>query len=607
MIVFGDRTRVRSPAALIEALRADLARLDGAPPGIDLHAATVALLIGAGELAQGIADACFARDGRDSLPPGAAAAMRLAVALARAVWRSHASGYAQATSLASCRAALEGLAREPLPESVSIRSAEGFHHYAVYPEAYAAAAATAFSARPLPAVIGIRTIGATLAAAVAGALPAPGGPPITLRPVGPPFQRRLSLGDDVAAWLAAARGRSVALVDEGPGPSGGSFGAVLDALAGAGVDERDVRVFPSHDGDVGPAASAQTRARWGRLRRSHVPFETMFLRPEDDRLTAWTRELTGPPDAPPEDLGAGAWRRLVFRDARDWPPVVAARERRKFLLRARGERFLARFVGLGQVGAAASARAAALGEAGFSPAPVGLRHGFLVTRWVGAARARSCCRAWFPRGALLEHVADYLAFRGAHFPADVARGAPPEALLEMAVVNACEGIGPAAARRLERFVPWLPDLARGARPVEVDARMHAWEWLVTDDGRLLKTDAVDHCDAHDPIGCQDIAWDLAGAVVELRLDPGETAALRRALAERGHPVEPEPLTFYLCAYLAFQLGLHAGGAEAAADPDERTRLLAAAERYRCWLDADRDRVDPAGLHPKESAAASARD
>jgi len=606
-MVFGDRTRVRSPAALIEALRADLARLEGERPGIDLHAATVGLLLAAGELTQGIADAAFAREGRDGLEPGAVAAMRVAVAAARAMWRSHASRYTQATPLASCRAALDRLAREPLPESVTIRAAEGFQHHAVYPEAYAAAAATTFAARPLPAVIGIRSTGTTLAAAVAGALPAPGGPPLTVRPVGPPFQRRVALGEDVAGWLGAARGRSVAIVGEGPGLSGSSIGAVLDALAGAGADERDLLVFPSHGGDLGAAARPETRARWARVRRVHLPFDKLFLGAEDDRLALWTRDLTGPFEAPPEDLSAGLWRGLVFRDARDWPAVIAPRERRKFLLRARGERFLARFVGLGPVGAAAAARARALGQAGFSPAPLGLRHGFLVTPWVGGARALSCCRAWFPRGALLEHVADYLAFRGAHFPAEAARGATPDALLEMAVVNACEGIGPAAARRLERFAPWLPDLARAARPIEVDARMHAWEWLVTDDGRLLKTDAVDHCDGHDPIGCQDIAWDLAGAVVELRLDPGETTALRRALAERGHPVEPEPLAFYLSTYLAFQLGVHASAAEVTDDPAERARLQAAAERYRIWLDGERDRREPPGVGPQPSAAAGPHD
>ena len=585
-MVFGDRARVRSPAALIESLRRDLERLDRTAPGVEHHTRAVSLLLGAGELAQGIADAGFARDGRDRLDMGPAAAMRLAVGLARVMWRSHAGRYTSPGSLSSCRAALEELARQPLPDTVTVRAGEGFHHYGVYPETYAAAAAAAFAARPLPVVIGVRTIGATLAAAVAGALPARGGPPLTVRPVGPPSERRLAVGDDVTGWLAAARGRVVAVVDEGPGVSGSSFAAVLDALSEAGVDERDVWAFPSHDGDVGGGASPETRARWARVRRVHLPFETVFLRPGDDRLEDWTRDLIGTHDAPAEDLTGGLWRRLLFRDAQDWPPVIAARERRKFLLRARGGRFLARFVGLGGVGAAASARAGELGEAGFSPPPLGLRHGFLITAWLGAARALSSCRAWFPRGALVEHLAEYLAFRGGRFPADRSRGAAPEALLEMAVVNACEGLGPAAARRLERFTPWLRDLARAARPVEVDARLHAWEWLVTDDGRLLKTDAVDHCDGHDPVGCQDLAWDVAGAIVELRLDPGETTALRRALAERGYPIEPEPLSFYMSAYLAFQLGLCASGAESAGDEAERDRLREAAGRYRRWLGAE---------------------
>ncbi|HXU61318.1 MAG TPA: hypothetical protein VN962_06420 [Polyangia bacterium] len=582
MIVFGDRTRVRSPAAQIAALQEALARLPGARPGIQRHAALVALLLAAGELAQGLADAAFARTGRDGQDDAASMAMTAAVALGRAVWRSHRAAYAGEAAVDGVAGdALNRLAALALPDEITIHPGEGFQHYAVYPETYACAAASAFQGRPPGLVVGIRSIGSTLAAAVAGVLPASAPLPITVRPVGPPFERRLALADDLAQALAGARGRPVAVVDEGPGLSGSSFGAVLDALESAGIPDADARVFPSHAGDVGPAASPRTRTRWATVARVHVPFETAFLDPQQPGLREWVADLIGRLDEPPQDLGAGGWRRQVWSDAAAWPPAMAMRERRKYLLRAGGQRFLARFIGLGETGAAASARAESLAAAGFSPPVAGIRHGFLLTRWIEADRL------WpvpLTRARLIDRLAAYLSFRAHQFPGDRGRGASPAALLEMARLNAAEAGATAAAARLERFASWLPALSRAARPIAIDGRLHGWEWLLLPDGRLWKTDAVDHCDAHDPIGHQDLAWDVAGASVELQLDRRELARLCDALASSGHPIEREPLTFYRETYLGFQLGLHASAVPLASDASEVARLSAAADGYRRWLD-----------------------
>ncbi|HVT06767.1 MAG TPA: hypothetical protein VHO67_04900 [Polyangia bacterium] len=585
--MFGDRQRRRSPAEQIQILRAALDAIAACAPGIERHAALVSVLLSAGELVQGLADAAFDTQGCDRQDPASGAAMRVTVALGRAVWRSHGIGYAATPAdlgdVAASLNEVERLAGAALEQAVTVRSAEGFQHYAVYPEAYALAAAAAFPGRAAPLVVGIRTIGATLAAAVAGAASDP-GLPLTVRPIGHPFERRLSLGDDVAQVLAAARGRPVAVVDEGPGLSGSSFGAVLDALEAAGVPESDARIFPSHGGGLGAAATPRNEARWQRVRRLYVPFEEAFLNasPEGPGLAAWLRDLTGPLDEPPEDVGAGGWRRLHWPEPR-WPPAIAMRERRKYLLRAGGQRFLARFAGLGEAGQAAAARAQALGEAGLSPPVLGIRHGFLLTRWVEGARPLWPARGGLPGAELIARVGAYLAFRADSFATDVGRGAAPDALLEMTVLNAAEGGCPDAARAIERFADWTPALARAARPIAVDARLHAWEWLLLPDGRLWKTDAADHCDAHDPIGCQDLAWDVAGAAIELELDAGERAALARALAARGHPVDPQPLQFYTAAYLAFQLALHATGAAAAGEPGEAARLATATDRYRRLL------------------------
>ncbi len=53
----------------------------------------------------------------------------------------------------------------------------------------------------------------------------------------------------------------------------------------------------------------------------------------------------------------------------------------------------------------------------------------------------------------------------------------------------------------------------------IDGRMLPHEW-VTDGGRLMKVDALDHPADDFLPGCRDIAWDVAGACVELGLSAG---------------------------------------------------------------------------------------
>ncbi|HSK00045.1 MAG TPA: hypothetical protein VK932_02345, partial [Kofleriaceae bacterium] len=165
------------------------------------------------------------------------------------------------------------------------------------------------------------------------------------------------------------------------------------------------------------------------------------------------------------------------------------------------------------------------------------------------------------------------------FPAGAERGAAPAALLEMMRRNAGLALGADAAAAVERWRPARAELAARARPIEVDARMHAWEWLALPGGRLVKTDGVDHHAGHDLVGCQDVAWDVAGATVELALAPAEA---RRLAALVG--VDRELLAFLHAAYLAFQLGRHALAIGLAA-PADAARLRSAIDRYTGLLRA----------------------
>src|SRR5690606_5290298 len=127
----------------------------------------------------------------------------------------------------------------------------------------------------------------------------------------------------------------------------------------------------------------------------------------------------------------------------------------------------------------------------------------------------------------------------------VEAGASLSTLRDMACHNTAEALGEAAAARLATRLGAPDRLEPLVHRVETDNRLHRWEWLIAD-GRLLKTDALDHAHSHDFVGPQDIAWDVAGAIVEHDLGAAEAAVLRDGVAERsGRPVAPELLDFLL--------------------------------------------------------------
>lgn len=575
MLVYGDHERVEAPAAKLARVRRVLARAAGST-GIVRHGHLVDALIEAGELVQGLADCTFAARGAvDGPTPDADAAMALAVALARRVDASWRSGFAQAGLAAPAQVAFETLAARTLPEAVRVRTPEGFAHYALYPEAYALAA------RDVPAgpvvVIGIRSIGTTLAAMAAAARGAP-APPTTLRPVGHPFGRCVA-----TAAPAPAPGVRVLVADEGPGLSGSSFAAVGAHLAAHGVPPGRIHFLPSHGGAPGPQADAATRAVWARTARHVRTFDDLALGGASGphRLEAWVADLVGEARAPLAEISGGRWRDLRAWPEGTYPPVLGWQERRKFLIETERGPWLIRFAGLGRIGRLRCARAQALAEAGFAPRPVGWRHGFLVERWHAQATMPQA-------GPDRDRLAAYLAFRARSFPASPAAGATAEALFAMARHNAAAALGEGCAARLDAWRPRLPRLEARRRPVETDNRLHPWEWIAVE-GRVLKTDALDHHAGHDLVGAQDVAWDVAGAQVELGLDAAATEALAARIAREGGPaIDPELLAFCRACYLAFQLGAYAMAAASAGEGAERTRLDRQRAGYAAHLAANLD-------------------
>jgi hypothetical protein len=279
-------------------------------------------------------------------------------------------------------------------------------------------------------------------------------------------------------------------------------------------------------------------------------------------LQAGVEALVGPAAAPLRDISGGGWRDLHP----DRPPVFASQERRKFLHETADGFWLVKFAGLGRIGRAKLDRARALHAAGFTPEPAGLVEGFLVERWIDADP---------PAPVPFDRLADYLAFRAGSFPADSDDGASLATLAEMIRVNAEEALGPAAAEAVRPWAEQAAALEARVRRVHTDGRLHRWEWLAALHGRLLKTDALDHSEAHDLVGAQDIAWDIAGAEFEHELGGEDAERLRVRLG-----ADPALLRFMRLAYPAFQLGLWTMAAQSQSGwADEAARVQARADLY----------------------------
>ena len=575
MLVYGDHEEHADPRQIALAVDREIEALEALPAGLDRHARLVGLLVQAGQLMQGLADAGFADAGfaEAQCDTRTDATERLAAFLTdvgAAVCRSWDSGFTDCGDLP--RLELAG----DLPGEVTLKLPEGYAFYAVFPEAYAEAARR-LVLNGAPRVIGTRSIGTSLAAIVAAALGAP--PPMTVRPFGDPSAREIAVDPDLARALLDGDAHYV-IVDEGPGLSGSSFASVAEWLGDRGVPRDRIAVLPSHSGAPGAAATAARRQWWGSVQRRVGDFADRWPILVDQ----WCAANFGAVDGPVEDLSAGSWRNLHYERPEDWPAVVPNWERRKFRVSVGGERLLLKFAGLGKIGEEKLRIARALQPDGFVPEPLGVMHGFLVERW---------CEDAFPLAPSdrpLREIARYLGARARLLPATDANGASITQLLEMARRNISLQLGETAAARLERWADRVPALERAVFRVRTDNRLDRCEWLRTASGALLKTDAFDHHQAHDLVGCQDIGWDVAGAIAEFDMDQLERADFVRAVEEEsGRAVDRELLDLYRIAYAAFRLGQWQLGRAIVSDPAEQRRISSAARTHAAPL---RDLLQP---------------
>lgn len=525
MLVFRDGRQAVSGGGRLQELADVLHRLSNP----ELHEPKLLLdaLLRAGELECALADSDCARSH----------------AQMAAITDALANALVGTTDTVRCGA--EALGALEVPASLQVATPEGFAYYALHPLNYVDLAGTL--AKGPTAVIGIRSIGAALSAVVAAELRRRGIPArrTSVRPTGHPFDRRLDLDPKTVEWIAAERDgdSDFWVVDEGPGLSGSSFLAVGEALERAGVLRERIHFLCSVTPRPHAMCAREAATRWARFQAHPV-------------ASPWRR-----PAEAVADVGGGQWRACAFAGPEEWPASWIQFERLKSLSADR--RRLYKFEGFGRFGTELAERAQAIAESGFGVPPRAEGDGFFSYPMI-VGRPATAAMAARP---VLERLAAYCAFRASAFrcqPGD------PAELERMMTWNFFEEFADELAGR-QRELPVK-------RTVVVDGRMQPHEWIAGT--WLLKTDAAGHGNDHFFPGPADIAWDLAGTIVEWKLSPqAADFFLHQYRALSGDEARPR-IEAYRLAYTLFRMGYCKMAAEAMRGSEEEERLRRAYLGYR---------------------------
>ncbi|HET9696417.1 MAG TPA: hypothetical protein VFP40_06085, partial [Terriglobales bacterium] len=392
------------------------------------------------------------------------------------------------------------------------------------------------------------SIGTTLSSVVQAALRAEGlhVERTTVRPVGHPYNREVRFNPEQAKWIASMlqHRAEFVVVDEGPGMSGSSFLSVGEALLDHGVPRHSISFLCSRNPDPALLKAEDAITRWPSF-RSYYTNPTQFLPPSVKHYIA-----------------GGIWRADVFPSERDWPASWLQMERLKFLSEDRQTYF--GFEGFGRFGEEVHDRAKMTAEAGFGVMPLKREEGFGIYPMLSG---RSLSRQ-DATPALLQRLATYCAFRAERMSAEVEENTELEKMLRF---NARED--------LQVELPLELSTLPLVKPAVVDGRMLPHKWIDSE-GHWLKIDAVTHGDNHFFPGPTDIAWDLAGTIVEWELDPEQQACFLGHYFDTSGDPAANRISGYLLAYSVFRMAFCKMAAAAMRGHEEESRLIRDYHKYR---------------------------
>jgi hypothetical protein len=537
MYVFRDGRRLLRGCDLVRSLR-DAIEVAASTRSVE---DTIAALVIAGELSCGLADA-------DS--PYTPVADEITNEIAGALVRD-----AARTALRDSLPKLDGI---EAPERIGLSVQEGFAYYALHPLKFAQVIEQLTLQRQV-AVVGIRSIGLTLSAMALAALRARGhnAQRITVRPTGHPYDRIVELNTNQLEWVAERRDAEFLVVDEGPGLSGSSFIAAAEALLRNGVSADRIVLVGTRIPDVNGLRMSDAAGRWARFRA--IAAETKPILPEGAEVP----------------LGGGAWRREFWPGSSQWPGSWTQLERLKYSSSDR-TRFY-RFEGYGHYGREPGLRAKLVASAGFGPEYVGNLNGFGCYEYVHGSMLDPTAAT----EEVLDRIAAYCAFRGRDFPGVSEQCSELEQMLRFNWKNEF-------GAELEGDLSFTE-----GRMIVTDSRMMPHKWIRRLSGQIVKVDSTSHGDDHFFPGPCDIAWDLAGTIVEWGLSHEATDYFLRQYELVSGDRPSARIGKYLLAYATFRLAYSRMAARAMGATEEEPLLMGAYERYRLQaLEIERELREP---------------
>ncbi len=334
------------------------------------------------------------------------------------------------------------------------------------------------------------------------------------------------------------------VVDEGPGMSGSSFLSVGDALLSTGVPRSRITFLGTREPNPSSLTAPDAAQRWPAY-RSYYTRPTKHLPPEAKHFVA-----------------GGIWRGHVYADQQQWPASWLQMERLKFF--SADHDMVFKFEGYGRFGQAVHYRSRCVAEGGFGPMPIRFEEGFgvypmLPGRSLNLGDSSS---------AILQRLADYCALRSRTMHTSFPTNVELETMLRF---NVKEEFGidlPASASEL-----------RVLKPVIADGRMLPHKWIDSN-GILLKLDSAIHGDDHFFPGPTDIAWDLAGTIVEWALDDKDARLLLDYYHRSSGDNASDRIAPYLLAYSIFRTAFCKMASASMEGSEEEARLVRDYYRYR---------------------------
>jgi hypothetical protein len=243
-----------------------------------------------------------------------------------------------------------------------------------------------------------------------------------------------------------------------------------------------------------------------------------------------------PPQEAGEIVSPAAWQSSFQAGERTPLSSWTALEPAMYLSRDRQSIFC--FAGFGHYGEAVCARARLAAEAGFAPRYLGSSRGFRQSAVIaGQTLKQQDCSP-----ELLAKMAAYVVFRAEACAVDEPQSSELEAMLRWnwQIEFGTELDGAEAELKAERVVI-------------CDGQMMPEQWLRTASGELLKLDAGNLGDNHFFPGPCDIAWDLAGCIVEWELREAAREYLLAEYTRRCGDAAAQRLGPYLLAYTTFRM------------------------------------------------------